>query len=143
MQQAQGIARQAGFLDALAKAHHLAGNFLQALDCSLHSPSGHTAAFAHWQFRMKCHICQADPHDSCFGAPCKLPFTVKDDTRLVLLCMPRGLRWKSYTCSTALPPDGRSLLIYAALCKFPALQLEHAWGSSTCNAVECTVQGLM
>lgn len=40
MQQAQQLAQQAGFLDALAKAHHLAGNFLQALECTLHSPSG-------------------------------------------------------------------------------------------------------
>ena len=44
MQQAQELAQQAGFLGALAKGHHLAGNFLQALECALHSPSGQPAA---------------------------------------------------------------------------------------------------
>ena len=87
MQQAQGIAKQAGFLDALAKAHHLAGNFLQALDCSLHTPSGLPATPAHWQCHIKRHICQSGPQNSCFGAPCKLHLTPNHDTMLVLLCM--------------------------------------------------------
>ena len=45
VQQAQELAQQAGFVGALAKAYHLGGNFMQALECALHSPSGQPAIF--------------------------------------------------------------------------------------------------
>lgn len=39
MQEAVQVAQAAGFQQAVARAHYLAGNFLQALHCAIHATS--------------------------------------------------------------------------------------------------------
>ncbi|KAL3136710.1 hypothetical protein ABBQ38_005943 [Trebouxia sp. C0009 RCD-2024] len=45
MQEAVQVAQAAGFQQAVARAHYLAGNFLQALHCAIHATSTPGAAF--------------------------------------------------------------------------------------------------
>lgn len=86
MQEAVQVAQAAGFQQAVARAHYLAGNFLQALHCAIHATSTPGA-----------HPCSPRPHP---WAPSLL--TLQDDLsraflQLVCLCRPSEMLPKQPT----------------------------------------------